>query len=170
MLNRPKNRYEIFVERIPYEDVNWDGAINICFSQAHVGWILLWVTTTAYLQSLTIYCSDVFPPFADMVKWLEAISEGQLPAAFNIDEEGDVKTLRAIPAKNGYLDFQIVDEELEDEPNILLRARVLPRQLISEFVFKLELLLEKDYQAEDYPYAPNLNELDLSKLRLFLNK
>ena len=103
--------------------------------------------------------------------WLNGwkqFSEGQLPAAFKIDEEGDVKTLRAIPAQNGYLDFQIVDEELEDEPNILFRVRVLPRQLISEFVFKLELLLEKYYRAEDYPNISNLTELDLSKLRRYL--
>ncbi|MEW5871291.1 MAG: hypothetical protein AB1894_18610 [Chloroflexota bacterium] len=164
-----RNRYADFVQYTPYESEAWQGEINVCFSQSTAGWILLWIASTAYLQHITLYTSEVMPPYPDLLRWLEAITEKRLPADCAIFEEGPVKTLRARSAEDGLLDFQILDNywEIEDA-EIIFRCRVSPRQLVAEFVAKLELLLEKYYIPEEWPHGGDLRGLDLSKLKSYL--
>ncbi len=163
------SRYSTFVLQHPYESPEWEGSVTVCFGHPRNGWIMLWIAGTPYLQSLTIHTSDVFDPYTDLIHWLEAIAQDQLPAQVIIDEEGQEKTLVVVPAGNEQVDFQILNDYIEEkDKEILLRLRVSKRQLIAEFIHKFELFQRDYYQRSEWPNGVDIKELDLSILNKFL--
>lgn len=167
-MDQTTNRYASFITQKPYDDPWWDGKVTVCFSHATVGWVHLWISGTPYLQHITIFASDVFDPFIELVKWLEAIADNRLPAEFDIDEEGIGKKLSAFPVDDERVDF-LVQDAYSDTNEIFLRLRVPKRQLVTEFVSKLDLFLQAYYEAEQWSGA-NLKALDLSTIRRFAQK
>lgn len=155
----------------PYEDETWEGLINFGFGKAHAGWIQFRVSCTPFLQDVKIQTSNVYPPYDDMVKWLENIAIGKLPCWCEIDEEGETKTLRADIWKEDStkIDFSIKDATEDDEEGkIILRARIDKDQLISEFIEKIEDYIANDYNshewfwysADNYPLVADLSTLN----------
>jgi hypothetical protein len=59
-----------------------------------------WLTVALDDQELVIHCSDMFPPFQPLIGWLRRLDAGDLPAAFEIDEEGKIKRLVALPTEH----------------------------------------------------------------------
>ena len=109
------NQYLSIIQKHPYDDSgDWNGKITVCFSHPTHGWILLWVAGTVRLQFITIYLTYAFDPFPDLIRWLVAIENKEYPCKLTIDEEGVLKTLLIQPGDNGYLDFQIIDDMLDD--------------------------------------------------------
>ena len=71
----------------------WHGRIRIAIGYPSDGWVVMALLVTAYNQSVVIHCSDVFPPFDDLLDWLNQIADRDLPTELKIDEEGSVKRL-----------------------------------------------------------------------------
>jgi len=165
------NRYLAFVETYPYEQPGWEGAITVCFSHAKQGWVMLWVSTTAYYQNLTISTSHAFDPYPALLKWLESIIHDKFPAELEIDEEGEIITLIVTAVENDLLDFKILDS-YSDAPEavIVFRCKIRKHQLIGEFVRKFELFLEEYYQQEEWFASSDLRALDLSTLKNYLSE
>lgn len=163
MKNEPDSRYEDFLKLFPYETEGWTGKITFCFSYAQIGWVLLWISTTSYLQHITIHLSDVFDPFPDLIRWIEAIAESRLPSEIEIDEEGVIKQLYANHAGNNLVDIQIKD----DDGKIIFRCRCDRRQLVNEFVNKFELFREQYFETKDWRYGPGPLAASLTKLKTF---
>jgi len=112
----------------------WDGKISVQFGFPADGWVLLSLLTTAYNGSLTIHLSDTYDPFWDMVDWLKEIADGNLPASFKIDEEGNYKELIVISYQGRYsayadIEFRINgdywDEEAKETKTAYSRNQML---------------------------------------------
>jgi|AntRauTorcE11898_2_1112593.scaffolds.fasta_scaffold37234_3 hypothetical protein len=73
------------------ETSNRTGKLTVAFSYPSAGWVLMAMLVTDRNQHLVVSCSDVFEPFNDLVKWLHELADGNLPAEFEIDEEGRIK-------------------------------------------------------------------------------
>ena len=58
------------------------------------GWAKLHLTLDAV--TATIYLSDVFDPFNELVAWGREIDEGDLPIQIEIDEEGQEAVLTVL--------------------------------------------------------------------------
>lgn len=145
------DEYLNLVRLSPYQTEDWDGKISICLGYPTDGWILLWISTTSFLQSITISTSCAISPYEDLMHWLEDIVEGRLPSQFEIDEEGESKILRAAEWRDDWIDFQILDGMAdENEPNILLRTRARKQQMVAEFVNKFNQWLKTEYNEDDW--------------------
>ena len=163
--NRGEDVYSI--KHTPYENPMWEGKVAICFGHADAGWILLWISSTAFLQNISIHLSDYDDPFGKIEMWLEAICLGQSTGQFWIDEEGIVVTLRFIRLGPDLLDFQVVDGygDHDGDQDILLRCRVSAKQLVREFIFKLDMFIHHYYDWDDWL----IEEFDFKKFDSFLN-
>lgn len=60
------------------------------------GWAFLDITFGD--DTVRVYCSDAFPPFWNMLRWLKQVAAGTLPTVFRIDEEGNLTDFLALPA------------------------------------------------------------------------
>lgn len=163
----------------------WDGKISAQFGFPADGWVLLSLLTTAYNGSLTIHLSDTYDPFWDMVDWLKAIADGNLPASFKIDEEGNYKELIVRPYQGRYSEYADIefringdywDEEAEESKECCyFLSRAMRSQLLHEFTRRLDQWLTEDYDAdgwnrswrEDDPDNPctDLKNLDIAGLK-----
>ncbi len=155
----------------------WDGKISVHLGYPSHGWVLLSLLTTAYNGSLVIHLSEVFDPFWEMVDWLKAIAEGNLPASFTIDEEGRCKefiasSLAVESAQGSDIEFRVngdfwnqEKEQLEERCCFLTKAT--RKQLLDEFSSRLESWLSRDYdQAGWLGGDPDILCWDLRKLDL----
>lgn len=165
--------YAELIKLVPYESEEWEGFISVAFGKAHDGWIMFWVACTPLNQHVTIHASNVDDPFPKMVMWLEAISKDNLPAEIEIDEEGQVKTMRVdrIEGQPSKVNFSVIDAlEWDKDKQTILRAKLEKNQLIAEFVRKLE-----DYQKHDFVPMQWFEEEtqlipDLSMFHSYLNE
>jgi len=165
--NRGEDVYSRLMKYTPYEDPNWERKVAINFGYAVAGWISLWISNTAFLQNISIHLSNYDDPFEELEKWLEAICSGQSTGQFCIDEEGTVVTLRFIRLGPDLLDFQVVDGygEHDRERDILIRCRVSAKQLVQEFIFKLDLFIHHYYDWDEWL----IEEFDFKKFDSYLN-
>jgi hypothetical protein len=163
----------------------WDGKVSVHFGYPADGWVLLSLLTTAYNSSLVIHLSDTWDPFWDMVDWLKAIADDDLPAKFTIDEEGHSKTLIVSRYTGHYgkysdIEFRINgdswnEDRKETVENCYFLTRATRIQLLSEFTSRLEMWLRDDYdpaawnhtEMEDDPNQPyaDLRRLDIQGLK-----
>lgn len=166
---------------IPWESPMWHDRVAIAFSYPRDGWVLMAIMTAAFNQHVVIHCSDVFPPFNNLIEWLNKIADKNLPAEFEIDEEGISKKLIA---KESHLDedeIELVIEgkywregSTEGENRIFLHCRTERHQLVEEFAERLSTWLKNDYDLfgfgyrckEDYDdgYGFDLRQLDIQSL------
>jgi hypothetical protein len=49
--------------------------VTVAFSRATAGWIQMVVMTISPVKTVAIACSDVHPPFAELVAWLRAMAD-----------------------------------------------------------------------------------------------
>lgn len=139
----------------PWHYCYWNGKISVAFGYAASGWILMAILTTAYNQSVVVQCSEVFDPFPDMQGWLERIAGKQLPADWEINEEGQIKLLRALSDENDQLDFQVWSYPDDKNPNyppqLELRARIDRLQLLKEFCRRFNQYTKEDFDPSQWP-------------------
>ena len=170
--DRGEEVYTKVIEYCPYEDPRWQGKITTCFSYQSSGWALLWISTTAAFQNISIHLSYAFDPYGDLVRWLEAICSDQPTNQFSINEEGTFITLRFTRLGPDLLDFQVHegdgDIEYEDQ-DILLRCRVSAKQLVQEFVSKLDLFLRNYSDRKEWILGFGINISDLARFNSYLN-
>jgi hypothetical protein len=100
------------------------------------GWEVLAIS--AGTNEVKVYISDVYPPFRDMLDWVQMVSRGDIPAEFNIDEEGSDKRLCVLgTADPDRIWFQVLDPN--DDMKACVEGVVSRRQLIEAFEDELEL-------------------------------
>jgi len=75
-----------------------DARISIQLEMQEYGWAKLHLTLDAV--TATIYLSDVFDPFDELVAWGREIDEGDLPIQIEIDEEGHEAVLTVLRTEN----------------------------------------------------------------------
>jgi hypothetical protein len=159
----------------PPESSSWAGKVTLSIGYPDTGWIQLAVTCTAYVQGIIICVSNVFDPFPRLIHWLQTIAEGALPSECTIDEEGDVKILRALPASDDEFIFQISErlygeDQLKEEP-IFMYVKVGKKQFLSEFLKRWDDFLENQYDPVYWEeYGAHLRNLDVSKIRAYLGE
>ena len=125
-----------------------------------------------YLQTTEIACSHVCDPFPGIFAWLEKIAAGELPAEYWIDEEGKAKLLSALPVDEERIVFQISPWHygVKEDPTLFLKARVLRKQLISEFVVAWEDFIQRKYDPQEWEHGFDLTKIDTGRLRDWLAK
>jgi hypothetical protein len=137
----------------------WDGKVTVAFGYAEYGWIPMAIMTTTFNRSMVVHCSEVFDPFPDMQRWLEQIAGKQLPADWEIDEEGKKTLLRVKADKDDQLDFQIwrysYPENPKYPPQFKLRARIERVQLLMEFYRRFTQYVREDFDPQHWPMEPD---------------
>ena len=154
------------------ETCEWDGKLSVHFGYPSYGWVLLSLLSTAYNEHLVIYLSDAFDPFWDLIDWLNQIADGNLPATFTIDEEGQCKEL-IVKNYSGRFDkysdieFRINGDRWNEakgttENVCYFLSRLNRSQFLNEFTLRLDRWLREDYDPngwqiglrEDEPQNP----------------
>jgi hypothetical protein len=173
------------------KDFGWDGKLSVHFGYPSCGWVLMSVLSTGCLQHLTIHLSDAFDPFWEMVDWLKAIADDNLPACLKIDEEGQCKELivrryQGRRSKYADIEFRINgdywdEKSRESKQGCFFLSLAMRSQLLHEFTRRLERWLSEDFDpnswnagwSEDGPYNPDdpinalwdLRNLDIAGLK-----
>jgi len=133
----------------------------------HTGWIDIHLCTDDV--ELAISASDVFSPFQDLAEFLENVIGGRMPCECEVDEEGVVKRLNAMPLENLLVfQFRLCDG---DEPSAVFIDRVFDRrQFVSAFYDELVDFIATRYRADKWTSFPvdDLKRLDLEKLKSLL--
>lgn len=75
-----------------------DARISIRLEMQEYGWAKLHLTLDPV--TATIYLSEVFDPFDELVAWGREIDEGDLPVQIEIDEEGQEAVLTVLRTEN----------------------------------------------------------------------
>ena len=132
--------------------------ISVVLSPPQFGWMNLTISTHA--QEVTIFTSDVFDPYPDMVQWLRFIGHGKLPRIMDIDEEGDVKVLAAFHVREGDIRFMVGDydygakfEDDPDYPKVYIDVEIDKTGFLQEFCTTLYRGLNKDFLQTGWPVA-----------------
>jgi hypothetical protein len=158
-----------------------DDRLCVALGYARHGWVQLALISASSGESVTIQCSDVCPPFNDLLAWLHRLLDASGPATLTIDEERGFTSLRAQDAGPGgdVLELSVVSHALPDtaaEPSAtpLLRCRVSRLALVAEFAQRLDRWLAEDYDPAEFggeslnPGDPmpggDLRRLDLAAL------
>lgn len=133
--------------------------ITVSFSQGElVGEIFIDMMVGKIHERVT--ASFAFPPFDEMIEFLEKILENRLPSEFVLDEEGIYKKFNALPGSAPNL-FIFV---LGFPAHIFIEGVFDKRQFVLEFYNKLTAFLSAGY---DKNLWTNGNEsLDLKRISL----
>jgi hypothetical protein len=141
--------------------------IKVAFSYPSAGWVLMALLVTNYNQNLVVHCSDVFEPFTDLVNWLHKLADGNLPANFEIDEEGIVKhfVVEQAESQEDTVEFRVEgdrwDQQKQDyEFSHFIRCKLRRSQILGEFTRRLQEWLAHEYDPFKFG---NRNERDLEE-------
>lgn len=117
--------------------------VEVSFINEGSGWISLVIKVNGSTAEISI--SDVFPPFEEMLRFLESVVSGNLPTFFRINEEGDFKAFKAMSADNELVHIVLYDDL---EPEIVFIDAVFDRkQLVSKFVTKLDSFIKAEWNS-----------------------
>ncbi len=126
-----------------------------------------WINWNLTLDGAThkLWASAVFPPFADLVRFLEDVAAARLPAEFTLDEEGEVKTFTARAEVDLNL-FHFTLSDLEAEPPLtLVEGTFERRQFVTAFYTEYVDFVATHFQPERWrdpdssPQTISLTEL-----------
>jgi hypothetical protein len=108
------------------------------------GWAELHLTLDA--TTVSIYLSDVFDPFPELVAWGREIDEGDLPIAMEIDEEGQIAVLTVLRTENPARVLLRVTRNYENE--ILLEGVVDRATLASALKSELRGFFTTEFDSQ----------------------
>lgn len=135
----------------------WEDRIRIALGYPRDGWVLLVFLTAAFNQHLIIHCSDVFCPFQKLSDWLRKIQSNELPAKISIDEEGQFKTLLALPSNTNpnIIEFYIStnpswDESKDEDTDVVFKCRTDRKQFVVDFATEVSRWIQEDWQPNLY--------------------
>lgn len=162
-------RTDGYLENYPREDPVWQGKVTFSLSYPTVGWIVLTMTCTAFVQGVIIYCSHVRDPLPELIRWLDAVANDQLPAQFWIDEEGLTKTFRAWPINANEFACEIRDGYGDVEgQSVFVYMQANKRQFLSEFLKRWDDFIANQFDPVEWEYGADLRTLDVSNIRAFV--
>ena len=166
---------------MPWSSAQWDDRLCVAIGYARHGWVQIALISAASGRSALIQCSDVYPPFDALLRWLHQLAGAQLLAALTIDEESVFISLCAQATEYGTdaIDLTVFEHDMPEalfgpgsEP--LLHCRVSRLGLVHEFASRLERWLAEDYEPAEFggerpdptdpPLHGDLRRLDLAAL------
>lgn len=110
------------------------------------GWVGLPITLDAV--TVMIYLSEVYDPFDGMVAWGREIGEGELPIEMEIDEEGQVAVLTALPTGDPGRVLLRVSRKYDDE--ILLEGIVSRTDLAASMKAELRRFFTTEFDPQHW--------------------
>lgn len=123
-----------------------DAELGVAFTMGEYGWASLDLSMNDV--HLEIDLSDVYPPFRGLIAWLKRIEAGDLPAGYEIDEEGTYKRLVALPtAERERLFFAVCEGYAE---TIHVQGIVDRRHLVTIFRSALFEFFTNDFDPEQW--------------------
>jgi hypothetical protein len=141
-----------------------------------------WIDATLRLESDTfpISLSDVYPPFQEMLAWLERLIPDRSPGVLRIHDEYSDHFFRMTRIGEG--DVCLFEYVLPVYPpgGLYRRAHISFNAAVKEFHAALEYLMSIDFEAEEEkeegsrvwfklnPKSDEIIRLDLSTIRTFL--
>lgn len=144
--------------------------IQISFTDRKHGWILMKLNLPE--KMISVYLSNVFDPFPDLLDWLEKICHNDLPAALTIDEEGYGKKFVALKvpkdATNSIL-LKIYEWGKTRRDRLLAKSELSKYNFVKTVLNTLQSFSEKETEISwrnDY----KLCELPFETVRSSLNQ
>ena len=122
------------------------------------------------LQSVHIGCSDAFPPFADLVHFMERIAFGPLPVRMSIDEEGTEKDLIAETTEGmpDVIRFTIMDPSGAPGERIFIQGHVKRSEIVFDFLSSFVWFLQSGNGPDTWEkYAEDPLSLSLTRLKQY---
>jgi len=136
-------------------------------SKDSLGWILIHFYAEDKHHQPNASCA--FPPFKDLVKLIEDILFGSLPASFRLDEEGYIKKISALPYSDPY-QFEFVIGTLGERR--FFDGLFYKKQFVEEFYGKYVAFVANDYEKDKWSRveSENLSQINLDRIRMGLEK
>ena len=123
-----------------------DANFAVRLEMEEYGWAKLHLTLDA--TTVSIYLSDVFDPFPELVAWGREIDEGDLPIQMEIDEEGQIAVLTVLRTENPSRVLLRVTRNYENE--ILLEGVVDRANLASALKFELRRVFTTEFDPQHW--------------------
>jgi hypothetical protein len=139
--------------------------IEVLFEQPDApGWIYIFIKAGKIKHK--VWASYVFPPFENLVKFLQDIILNNLPSYLDIDEEGSFECFKAMPHENKNLFHFTLHHPCNREScvHIPIDGIFERNQFCAEFLEKFQRFLETGY--DDALWADgDLTSIDLDTLK-----
>lgn len=120
--------------------------LGVRLEMEEYGWAKLHLTLDAI--TVSIYLSDVFDPFPELVAWGREIDEGDLPIEMEIDEEGQIAVLTVLRTENPSRVLLRVTRNYENE--ILLEGVVDRATLASALKSELRRFFTTEFDPQHW--------------------
>ncbi len=142
-----------------WDNVMWDGKLAVQWSYARFGWVGLSLLGAGASTVAVLRLSEVFDPFNELVRWLEAIADDALPATLTINEEScckrlEVRRYAGRQAAYSDIEFRVTDLDWDamelPDPECRLLLRTTRVQLLDEFTRRLSAWLQHDYEPDGW--------------------
>lgn len=146
--------------------------LKVKFDSNTFGVIVLELNLSGQKQPLTLYLSQVCDPLDGMVRWLEQLAAGQLPAVWEIQSEVSTRPhvyLHVNPLADDRVELRITNNvEANSDTPTLLQGIFRRKQLIRDFLKDFKTFLRERFLPQHW--KTDLRELNLSQIRLLLDR
>ncbi|MFD1624387.1 hypothetical protein [Azospirillum griseum] len=126
-----------------------DAGLSVAFRFS--GCYTVWLDIAANGQTVRIDCTDVFPPFRDLVEWAKRIDAGETQVAVEIDEEGPLKRLELLGTDQPGKGFLTIMETFKE--TIHLQAVVSTSELARQLKESLWTFLHDEFDPDQWANA-----------------
>jgi len=134
-----------------------DSKLTLMLTPPSHGWIDMALMGTPRGDLTVIRFSYCFDYFHEILEWVQEVVAVNLPAEFEMNEEGPTVRFLALPVprRPDWIELQItrssVQEEDDETPGkLLFRCRLERRQLAHEFYRRWEQWIREDYDSDSW--------------------
>lgn len=132
-----------------------DSKLTLMLTPPSNGWIHLVLVGTPRGNVTEVGLSYCFDYFYELLKWVQQVLAGPLPAEFDVNEEGPWVEFRAlaVPQRPEWIELRLTRFSYDEDDNelpgkLLFRCRLERRQLAHEFYRRWEQWIREDYIAD----------------------
>ncbi len=135
--------------------------IKVFFEQDEVIWVYLFISSGN--QVVKIDLSPVFPPFNDILNFLENILNKK-ETKIEIDEEGIITELHATHFKKGNFYFVLIKNALRKNP-YTLEGEYEINNFVFEFANKFSRFIKRDFDINSWKkYKVQIDKVKLNNI------
>lgn len=133
--------------------------VQVDFVKSEGGWIIFTIRTAK--EIIEVWASHALDPFPGMIRWLEDLSNGQIPCRFGVDDDSSMTLFEAWPVQDdpnmvrlsvrGVNVMGWEDEEtVRSLKNNRLETLVDPQELVREFYRKFQIFTHSRFVPEEW--------------------
>jgi hypothetical protein len=126
-----------------------DLEVKVSLQMGLYGWAGLAISVGA--NEVRVRLSDVYPPFELMFQWVQMVARGDVPAEFEIDEEGTDKRLCALGTDDPDRIWFRVINPYDGMKKVFAEGIVNRRQLVEAFEEELVRFFRSDFDPRHFP-------------------